>query len=33
MTDLIPYFATFITLLFGIAFAIAIKKGNDNMHK
>jgi hypothetical protein len=30
MTDLIPYFATLITLLFGVAFAIAIKKGNDN---
>jgi hypothetical protein len=33
MTSLIPYFATLITLLFGIAFAIAVKKGNDNMYK
>jgi|GEM_PF-841143 len=26
MTDIIPYFAGFITFLFGIAFALAIKQ-------
>lgn len=33
MIDFIPYFATLITLLFGVAFAIAVKKGNDSNHK
>ncbi len=33
MTDLIPYFAGFITLLFGLGFAIAIKEGNKNQNK
>lgn len=28
MTEIIPYFAGFITLIFGIAFAFAIKSSN-----
>jgi hypothetical protein len=30
MTEIIPYFAALITLIFGVAFAIAIKKSNNN---
>lgn len=30
MTDIIPYFAGLITLLFGIAFALAITKETKN---
>jgi len=29
MIDLIPYFAGFITLLFGIGFTLAIRKANN----
>jgi hypothetical protein len=33
MIELIPYFAGLITLLFGIAFGIAITEGNKNRKK
>ena len=30
MTDLLPYFAAFITILFGIGFILALKAMNKN---
>ena len=30
MTDLIPYFAGIITMLFGIGFALAVREGAKN---
>lgn len=29
MSEIVPYFAGLITLIFGIAFALAIKRPND----
>jgi hypothetical protein len=30
MTSIIPYFAAFITILFSVGMALAIKAGNNN---